>query len=642
MSQTRDMPRTATGEASAVGKPPTSEMMLLFDRLLTSGALYPAGHINFTAASRNFREALGAGGGDTFVIIEAGDELRIGPDLLDDGTRGVARLAGLMEKLGLHRVTIHPAVTEAALHDLATSLLGHRREADDSGHLAEADFEHLPDTVQVVSKVFAKQWAEAGAARIGEAVDAILDEISARGADESVLQNCRETLQELFSVLMAKSGDLILPEADPAFRPQDADMTHRLAEGALSVGEALRHMLDRDGDLSRLAAAIRETADDLEAGIDHAAAQVLLKALGAHGDADFDVRDQEVEPRCLTDDSEYDLPLDDLRRELATFTAGDEVFVERPDTEDLFIYLNVLGKGSDAYGRTRALSEVTRIVGSRPAPEKDTDLHEAVRSLLAAENLAAVDPVVERLAAMVRERGIKAVATFWEHVCADNPPGLPAAVWPHLVGEYLADTAEGRDNLHLLQTFVTSREALAAPDIASRLQRLAIYREERSGCEFLGRPERRYFPVYAELLKTSRGKVFGGWLQEGLQRSGPDRQMRTIATALGPYRGKQRMAYAEWLKSSVVHAAAPPTKVLDDLRRRINDLEPGERSAPWLAEALEIVGRHSPASGRHLLQRIVGERRLFLFKAWPPDARAAAERALDAAEAAQYERGEED
>ena len=401
-------------------------------------------------------------------------------------------------------------------------------------------------------------------------------------------------------------------------------------------------LLDRDGDLSRLAAAIRETADDLEAGIDHAAAQVLLKALGAHGDADFDVRDQEVEPRCLTDDSEYDLPLDDLRRELATFTAGDEVFVERPDTEDLFIYLNVLGKGSDAYGRTRALSEVTRIVGSRPAPEKDTDLHEAVRSLLAAENLAAVDPVVERLAAMVRERGIKAVATFWEHVCADNPPGLPAAVWPHLVGEYLADTAEGRDNLHLLQTFVTSREALAAPDIASRLQRLAIYREERSGCEFLGRPERRYFPVYAELLKTSRGKVFGGWLQEGLQRSGPDRQMRTIATALGPYRGKQRMAYAEWLKSSVVHAAAPPTKVLDDLRRRINDLEPGERSAPWLAEALEIVGRHSPASGRHLLQRIVGERRLFLFKAWPPDARAAAERALDAAEAAQYERGEED
>jgi len=642
MSQAFDMPQTATGRTTAVGKPPASEMMLLFDRLLTSGALYPAGHINFTAASRNFREALDAGDGDAFVIIEAGDELRIGPDLLDDGTRGVLRLTGLMEKLGLHRITIRPAVTEAALHDLATSLLGHRREADDTGHLAEADFAHLPDTVQVVPKVFAKQWAEAGAASIGEAVDAILDELSARGTAEEDLRNCRETLQDLFSVLMAKSGDLLQVETDPASHPQEADMTHRLAEGAQSVGGALRQMLDRDGDLSRLAAAIREAAADLEAGIDRAAAQVLLKALGAHGGAGFETKDLKADPRCLTDDSEYDLPLKELRRELATFAADDEVFAERPDTEDLFIYLNVLGKGSDAYGRTRSLSEVTRIVANRPAPEKDTDLHEAVRSLLSAENLTAVDPVVERLAAVVRERGFKAVITFWEHICADYPPGFPAAVWPHLVGEYLADSADGRDDLRLLQTLVTSPEALAVPDITSRLQRLAIYREVRSGLEFLSRPERRYFPVYAELLKTSRGKVFGGWLQEGLQRSGPDRRMRTIATALGSYRGKQRAAYAEWLKSSIVHTATPSTKVLDELRHRINDLEPGERSAHWLVEALEIIGRHCPASGRLLLRRIVDERRLLLFKAWPPEAREAAERALSTAEAVRHEHTEED
>ncbi|MCP4572265.1 MAG: hypothetical protein GY838_07915 [bacterium] len=641
MSPAFDTPNQ-TGQATGLmDAPPASEMMMLLDKLLTSGALYPPGHVNFTAASDNFRAALTADR-EAFVIIEAGDQLRIGPVLLDAASRGVERVASLMEKLGLHRITIHPQATEAALHDLSTSLLGHRREADDTGHLAEADFAHLPDTVQVVPKVFAKQWAEAGAASIGEAVDAILDELSSRGTHENVLQDCRETLQELFTVLMARSTDIVAPDTDPATRPQDADKDHRLAEGARSVGGALRRMLDQDGDLSRLAEAIREAADDMEAGIDRAAAQVLLKALGSHAGADFEEGDAEVDPRCLTDDSEYDLPLEELRHELSSFEAGDQCFESRADTEDLFIYLNFLSKGGDAFGRTRALAEVTRIVAGHPEPEYDTELHEAVGSLLEADDLAAVDPVIERIASVIRERGIRAVISFWGRVCSENRPGLHAAVWPHLVGEFLADTVEGRDDLRLMQTLVTSPSALEDPDIGRRLERLAIFGEVRSGFDFCSRPERRYFPVYSVLLLTSRGKVFGGWLQDGLVRGGPDRQMRTIAAALGPFRGKQRKAYAEWLKASSDHNAAPASEVLDELRRRVSGLKATERSEPWLTEVLDIIGRHCPASGRRLLERISDERRMLLFKAWPQEAREAASRALATAAVAMRERKEDD
>jgi hypothetical protein len=616
-------------------------MMLLLDRLLTSGALYPPGHINFKGASDNFRTALAAVG-DSFVLIEAGENLRIGPDLLDADVRGVERVAGLMEKLGLHRITILPGADEQALHDLSTSLLGHRREADDTGHLAEADFAHLPKTVQVVPKVFAKQWAEAGAASIGEAVDAILDELSARGTHEAVIQDCRETLQELFTVLMAKSGDLVAPEPDPATRPQDVDVDSRLADGARSVGGALRRMLDRDGDLSRLAAAIREAADDMDAGIDRAAAQVLLKALGARSPGEFEEVDAEVDPRSLTDDSEYDLTLEDLRCELAAFAGADAALADRPDTEDLFIYLNILGRSGDEYGRTRALAEVTRLVGDLEAPERDDELCQVVRSMLSGEDLGAVDPVVERIAAVVRERGTAAVIAFWGRICAEPHPRLHAAVWPHLVVEYLTDAAPNRDDLRLMQALVTRPGALEDPDILPRLERLAVFREVRSGFDFLGRPERRYFPVYAVLLFTSRGRAFGEWLQAGLERGGPDRQMRAIARALGPYHGKQRNAYAQWLRSANDHTTAPAPEILDELRRRVAGLTPPERAAEWLPEVLEIIGLHCPASGRRLLERVAGERRLLLLKAWPQEAREAARRALNTAAVAMRQRREDD
>lgn len=642
MPQVLDLPPAPAGSAPVVSKPPTSEMMLLFDRLLTSGALYPAGHVNFSDASENFRAALAAGEGDAFVVIEADGKLRVGPDLLGDETRGVERVAGLMEKLGLHRITIAPDATEEALHDLATSLLGHRREADATGHLAEADFEHLPASIQVVPKVFAKQWAEAGAASIGEAVDAILDELSARGTQETTLQNCRETLQELFTVLMAKGSDFVLPDVDPATRPQDADVTHRLAEGARSVGGALRRMLDRDGDLSRLAAAIQDAADDMEAGIDRAAAQVLLKALGGRGAADFEQVEIEVDPRSLTDDTEYDLPLAELREELASFTADHDAFRQRPDAEDLFICLNVLARAGHETGRTRALAEVTRILGQWPEPETSEDLHSAVRSLLSEGDTGAVDPLVERIAAVVRERGNVAAVTFWTRICADASPALCVAAWPHLVAVYLADSAESREDLRAMQRLVSEPEALADPDVVPRLERLAVFSEVRSGAEFCGQPERRYFPVYALLLASSRGKVFGEWLQSGLCKSGPDRQMRTIATALGPYHPKQARAYGDWLRTAGDHTAAPAPEILDELRKRIAALPPAERTSFWLVDALEIVGQYCPASGRRLLERISSERRMFLFKAWPPEAREAAANALAAAAAARLERKEDD
>jgi hypothetical protein len=189
---------------------------------------------------------------------------------------------------------------------------------------------------------------------------------------------------------------------------------------------------------------------------------------------------------------------------------------------------------------------------------------------------------------------------------------------------------------------VTNPRALEKQGIAARLQRLAIFGEVRSGFDFASRPERRYFPVYAVLLRTSRGRAFGEWIQQGLERGGPDRQMRSLAKALGPYRGKQRKAYIEWLKSSVDHAAPPAPEILDELRRRVADLAPAERTAEWLPEALDIIGCHCPASGRRLLERIIGEKRLLMFKTWPQEAREAASRALATAAVALRQRMEDD
>ncbi len=634
-----DQPLDPTGSTNTADT--TAEMMLLFDRLLTSGALYPAGHINFTDAYSAFRNALDTLGSEGFVIIEAGTRLRIGADVLEPGVRGVGRVAGLMEKLGLHRITVLPDATETALHDLATGLLGHQREADETGHLAEADFANLPDSVQVVPKVFAKQWAEAGAASIGEAVDAILDELSARGTAEDLLQSCRSTLQDLFEVLMAKDRDLVLPVLDPATRPQDCEVADRLSDGARTLGGALRNMMDRDGDLARLAEAIQEAADDLNTGIDRNAAQMLLRALGGRNKSDYNLTAVDAEPRCLSDDSEYDLPLVELRAELATFEALDEVFVTRPLSEDLHICLTVLGQGTSSLGGTRALADITRILRAWPDPEQDPELQGTVRSLLMDGDHDMMDPVIERMAAIIRERGSEAIVAFWDGVCSARADGLHAALWPHLICEFLVAPTTARESMRALQTLATNPRALADPANLARLERLHVFGEVRGGADFFGRPERRYFPVYATLLGTSRGASFGAWLRKGLRKTSPDRQISAITNALGPYNHNQVRMCQAWLLSAAHHGDAPAVEVLDVLRSRLANLKADQRNEPWVVEIIEILGAYCPASARRLLENIAARRRLLLFKAWPAAAREAAKQALAAAEAARLERRED-
>ena len=400
-----------------------------------------------------------------------------------------------------------------------------------------------------------------------------------------------------------------------------------LAGGAHDLADILRRLVGSGSGLSRLANAMRDAVDNRGADIDRSATRALLKAMDEHNAPGPDASPA-ADPRDLADDTEYSLPLADLRSELAAFDAAAGDLTVRAGWEDFFICLAVLQQGALANGAVQALAEVTRFVKDCDAPENEPYLQQAVSSLLTADDATTVDRVIEIIATAIRGRGPEATLAFWERVCANPRPGLSDAVWPHLVCELLIAADGGRELMLILPGLVGSPRAMSRPGNLARLEKLKGFGDPRGGVGFFRWPERRCFPVFAALLKTSRNMTFGTSLQAGLAGAGPDPQIRAMAEALGPYRPNQSGLYRAWLRSASVQGDAPPPELLEILRNRLATMAPAERSESWVAEAVATIGQHSCAAGRQLLRRIVSERRLLVIPAWPLDAREAAERAL--------------
>ncbi|MFN2369997.1 MAG: hypothetical protein ABR506_02460, partial [Candidatus Krumholzibacteriia bacterium] len=198
---------TATFVSLQDAPAPGAAVLLALDRLLTAGALYPRGHGRFAAAVAEYREAAAAAGGTRAVELAAdGDALVVQGTRLAAGQRGLDRLLGLFDKLGIASVRIDADAPEDVLHTLATRLLRQRREADAQGHLRQTAFADLPAQVKVVPRTFRKHWSDGIDGRFLPILEAILDDVEKVCATREAGQAARHTLERMFQVFLARGG----------------------------------------------------------------------------------------------------------------------------------------------------------------------------------------------------------------------------------------------------------------------------------------------------------------------------------------------------------------------------------------------------------------------------------------------------
>ena len=605
---------------------PLAAVLLAVDRLLTAGALYPDGHGRFTAAVAEYREAAAAAGGTRAVLLEVDERvLRIQGQAVGAGQRGLDRLLGLFDKLGILQIRIDADAPPAALHLLATRLLRQRREADANGHLKQAAFDGLPAQVTVVPRTFRKRWSDDIDGRYLPVLEAVLDEIEAAFSDRSTGQAARGTLERMFRVFLARSDEdgeatLCAPE-DRAF------FESMIGSGPQALCRALRAIIARDGDLASLEELFDDSHEALASAAAQSALQLLLDAM-AGSDRAREAESAEPEARRVDDDSAYAIPLVELQ------AAFDAIAAETPPAavlgaadlrEEISIHLAILALGAAPAVARQALAGLWHAIGRVRTSVDREFLREKALSLLETADTELLDLVLPRLAGPFRDRGVDDIADYWGSLAAGGAEKV-ALVWPHVVTELLRTEPEtAMRGLSLLQSLATMPPPERMLREAARFESLSTFLASSFNQALFYRPRPVLYPVYAALLRTSLGPTFGQWLHEGWSRQPADTAGGLLTRIRGPYRPDERDIYDAVLAHGQTETdGGPPRALLDAVHLAVDRLPAGRRNEEWVPVAILVLGQWSPASSRRLLERIAGERRLWLLPAWPRACRRAA------------------
>ncbi|MFO7608287.1 MAG: hypothetical protein R6X35_03690 [Candidatus Krumholzibacteriia bacterium] len=621
---------TATFVSLQDAPAPGAAVLLALDRLLTAGALYPMGHGRFAAAVAEYREAAAAAGGTRAVELAAdGDALVVQGTRLAAGLRGMDRLLGLFDKLGIASVRIDADAPEDALHTLATRLLRQRREADAGGHLQQTAFADLPAQVKVVPRTFRKHWSDGIDGRFLPILEAILDDVEKVCATREAGQAARHTLERMFQVFLARGGrdgDATLCAAeDRAF------FESMVRSGPQALSRALRGIVERDGDLGSLEEIFDDSHEALAAAAAQRALQLLLDAM-AGPDPTRGAELPAPAARRVDDDAGFTIPLAELQAALdgiARQSAPAAALLPGDLREEIGVHLAILGQGTAPTVARQALAGLWQAVGRvRTAAEREF-LRELALSLMATADKELLDQVLPRLAAPFRERGVDEAAEFWHALAAGDPERI-ALVWPHVVAEMLGTQTEtALRGLSLLQSLATHPDPARMLKEVARFESLPSFGVAGFNKGLFHRPRPVLYPVYAALLRTSLGDTFGAWLHEGWVRQPADTAGGLAARVTGAYRRELRDLYdAVLAQAQADDGPAPPRVLLDAVRNAVEQMPPVARGQAWVPVALLVLGQWSPASSRRLLARVRGERRLLVLWSWPKPCRVAARTAL--------------
>ncbi len=605
---------------------PAAAVLLAFDRLLTAGALYPLGHARFSAAVEDFRAAVETLGERAVVFDGDGDPLCVAGSAMDASCRGAERLQDVMDRLGLARITIDLAAPDDGLHRLAEGLLRQRREADEDGHLRDADFADLPPSLAVVPRSFRRSWSDGIDPALIPLLESVLTALDAACPDTATAGEARRSAERLFAAVLGP---------DHAESPERAGFIALLAADPGLLGRALRELLDEHGRLTVL----DDLLDDTHEALASAGAQQALGLLiGAMAGPDQAKEHEAAAPelRRVDDDAAFRIPLvqmQDTFDGLAAEAAGVPAPSAGDPAEEITVNLALLALGPQPVGAQAALAGLERAARRcRSAADRD-HLRAIAARLLEGADQDLVDQVLPRLASPFRARGIEDSALLWQAL-ASGGPGCGALVWPHAALDLLrSDPDRDLHGYALLQELVAGCDDAGFDREAPRLAHLPGFSPSGWNRVLFQRPRPALGGLLAALLSTPAGPTCGEWIVEGWRRQGADTAGGLAARIIDRYHAGMR----DLVRAVLAHGrqegdGAPPRPLLEAARLTLEALEPDRREQDWVATALLVLGRWHAAPSRRLFERVVSERRLLMVPAWPAECRAAARDGLRRAE----------
>lgn len=586
-------------------------LLKALDRMFTVGSYYSREHSQYLRAAE---EACG-------VIVEAiarrpslaleiaANGLLIEGQTVDGRHRHVRQLFQILVPLNIARLEIGATLTPGDLRQALSALHDHRLGLGQAQGFREITIENLPPTVSATSRKIGRGAEADGSATLSDLVAGLSDEPTDEVSGEADAE--REELEHGIRTLMAT------PDHE-------------------NLGERLRVLLASkldEGEMSRLVelagAAVAASRDPAQAELAFRRLRRALKIEETNPVA------APAAPAAPPAPEDFGYSVEELVRVVNELRANNEPLLPpeasaRVDQMNIaFKLLTSAGAGPLPAAALSALEETWTAEGCGP-----DDVRLAATSLLDFATAASeqqVDVLLPAVLRGVRSRRPDLVAPLWWNIVSAIRPLDPAdprwtALWPHLVNDLLLGLEPAphplTQPLYLNAGEFDTDQALR---MVRRFGSLGAVRRENPAGDLLQLPVEKTRPIHAVLMGTAAADRHGGNLHSALSRRSSDALTRLLLTAVGEYRPENRALYAALLREG---DDARHSRELEDLAARILQRALAEtprerRDEDWLAPAIEWLRRQAPQSAP-LMARIVGERRLLFFRAWPQACRLAA------------------
>lgn len=556
------------------------DLLNAWDRLLAIAALYAPENTRFLASLSAWRESLRPlARPDGSLCVEIGRDGRLACEgrVLAPERVAQSRLYPLLLGIGVEHLLVSLAIAPAAMHRFLAILRDAQRVAERSIGFQHAELPALPPGVTVALRSFGSP---------GETLLSVTEDHPAQGG--------------------AQGGASGGAEAPPAATPNEvAPLSNPHVGLQDETTRALEARLTQDASALYRSLTAGLAPDPAPAGDPAAAPSTPAKPEAAP-----------TPPAPFGVDS-LEARLGRLERELPF---GVEQLGPSPTEWLAFLLQETLSPTSGGAGE-RARVEVTTLLG-QPLPLQGLQmLLSAGEQLLADGDAQAVDAQLPLLLAPLAEQApaLQSLFTAWAE---GAKAGAREMLWPHLAEALLS----GRAPVSLAQLRGADGEpALALADeaaarVLARLeQRPALLDARLAPAVFRPlRPELR--PLLLLLLQGSRSSAAGAQLHAALREMPLPAPFAALLTLLGDFKPSHREFYRLLLRADeegpalAREAAGLALLVLQRLPRA----ERGRAEIPDCLLALEAA---PPGEADALLDRVILERRLPFWPAWPGAAR---------------------
>ncbi len=618
--------------------PDSVTLIKALDKLLTVGAYYSAEHDQYLQAAMKARDAIVGviGGPGQHVAIEiTAQGLMVGKQNIDPSHRNVRLLHELLVPLNIAKFEIDGSLTPEELRQALQALQEHKTALGQSHSFQEIVINNLPSSVRAISRsVLQRGDNDAGG---GLSLDDLLNDIDSTSADDkpdgykSESERLAREFMDMVTTILENMERLDRESDVQALDTENG--TYVTRNDLVALKKALQRLVEVNPDPADLTKLISQAQRAMDLSRDAQSVDLVFQILKKDMAKKRPQKARRKTPATAL--PEYRLTVGELQNHATELGAGEcEVGDPWPGSrENQFgIGIHLLRSDPPQALHSSLVALVESTITQPHFADKDLRLcAQAFETVVREDGVDGLDDLLPLFVGVLQQNRIEMVAPFWSHLIDLTAGDKLPEIWPHLVNAILLgfERAPGEIVTKLATTAgqISMKEALRQ---GRRLERQPALQIRTAASDLFIAPLDQLQPVLATLMSSPLKDWLGLELFKSLHDKPPTTLAKAIMAALGTHQPKYTGFYLEFIKHGdedvLPKSVREPAAAI--IANGLANLAPSQRQEAWVQHGLAELATLAPDAARPILKRVLNERKLLFFKAWPAPARAVAKRSL--------------